>query len=188
MEPPVIAAVIALVGSILTLAGTVFMYWRGKALERRSINKAILAEVARLLRVVVPDHIKWKDKADPKYPLIRFSTPVYDKQVQNIGGLDDEIVALVVMFYGYLAYINALQKLRLQYIQAEKAHEFNEQYAKSLERLLGDFASRFDHAFDKYNINELPKSASEPNATLELTQAGQSAPPGGTAAGTGACS
>jgi hypothetical protein len=162
MGTPVIAAVIAPVGAILTVAGTIFLFWRGKALERRSINKAILAEVFRLLRVVVPDHAGWKGIEDPTYPLIPFSTPVYHEHVKNLGMLDDEIVALVVMFYGYLTYINSLQALRQQYIDAEKGGEFNGQYQESLDRLLEDFRNGFDQAFDSYNIKGLGNPRKEP--------------------------
>lgn len=155
METDVVVAVVVLVGSLLAVASSIFLFFRGKSFERRSTNKAILAEIHRLLTVVVIDHQRWKGKQDPKYPLIPFSTPVYQEHLKNIGGIDDDIVALVVKFYGYLGYINSLQALRDQYIKAEKGSEFNDQYDESLCRLRRDFRDKFDEAFRRYNITDL---------------------------------
>ena len=62
-------------------------------------------------------------------------------------------MALVVKFYGYLAYINSLQSLRQQYISAEK--DFDTQYEASLKRLLDDFGGKFDRRFAGYHIADL---------------------------------
>ncbi|HJZ94294.1 MAG TPA: hypothetical protein VKE40_25740 [Gemmataceae bacterium] len=151
MDPPVVAAVLTLAGSILTLAGAVFLFRRGKSLEKQSINRAILAEIHRLLEVV-KEHIDWKGRRDPKFPLIPFATPVYEKHLDNIGSLDDEIVTQVVRLYGFVAYLNALQALRQQYHDAGKSAEFAEQYESSLLRLVSDFEGKFDRAFERYRI------------------------------------
>jgi len=163
MEAGIIAALVALAGSILSVASAIFLFLWRKVLETRSTNKAILAEVYRLLQVVVPDHAAWKGKTDPKYPLIRFSTPVYRAHVKNIGRLDSKIVALVVEFYGYLAYINSLQALRPRYSTAGIDSEFNDQYQKSLNRLLEDFKGKFDVHFAKYNIEGSYRPAAAPD-------------------------
>jgi hypothetical protein len=144
-DPVVIAALIA-------LAATLGASWYDKYTEKKTTNKAILAEIHRLLEVV-SDHVRWEGRRDPKYPLIPFSMPVYTAHVKNIGWLDKDIVALVVKFYGYLGYINCLQPMREQYISAGK--DFNKQYEDSLNRLLDDFRNRFDLAFLKYNITDL---------------------------------
>jgi len=144
-DPVVIAALIA-------LAATLGASWYDKYVEKKTTNKAILAEIHRLLEVV-SDHVRWEGKRDPKYPLIPFSTPVYTEHVKNIGRLDKNIVALVVKFYGYLGYINSLQDMRDQYISA--GNDFNKQYDDSLKRLLDDFRDKFDLAFRKYNITDL---------------------------------
>jgi hypothetical protein len=153
MEPPVVAAVLTLAGSILTLAGAVFLFRRGKSLEKQSINRAVLAEIHRLLEVV-KDHIDWKGRRDPKFPLIPFATPVYEKHLDNIGSLDDEIVTLVVRLYGHVAYLNSLQGLRRQYDDAGKSAEFGEQYEGSLLRLVNEFGNKFDRAFERYRITD----------------------------------
>jgi hypothetical protein len=144
-DPAVIAALIA-------LAATLGASWYDKYTEKKTTNKAILAEIHRLLEVV-QEHVGWKGRRDPKFPLIPFSTPVYDEHVKNIGWVDKDIVALVVKFYGYLGYLNCLQRLREQYISAEK--DFNKQYDESLDRLLNNFDKKFDLALRKYNITDL---------------------------------
>ena len=133
-DPAVIAALIA-------FAATLGASWYDKYAEKKTTNKAILAEIHRLL-AVVQEHVDWEGRRDPKYPLIPFSTPVYTEQVKNIGWVHKGIVALVVKFYGYLGYINSLQSLREQYISAGK--DFDTQYERSLRRLLGDFEGKFD--------------------------------------------
>lgn len=159
------APVIALVGSILAVAGTVFLFWRDKLLEKKSINKAILAEVQRLLQVI-REHYDWPGRRDQRYPLIVFSTPVYHEHLKNIGHLDDDIVVLVVKFYGYLGYINVLQTLRPQYPSAaDKTPEFDKQYEQSLARLLQDYEGKFDQAFDRYNCKQ--EHRAPPNTPLQ---------------------
>jgi hypothetical protein len=152
VQPSVVAAIIALIGSLLTVAGTVYLFWRGKSAERRATNKAVLAEIHRLLCVVMPSHDRWPGKEDPAYPLIPFSTPVYREHLKNIGGLDDDLVELVVRFYGYIDYLNSLQALRAQYIAGGKTQEFNDQYKKSLSSVLTDFNGVFKKGFEQYGI------------------------------------
>jgi hypothetical protein len=144
-DPAVIAALIA-------FAATLGASWYDKYAEKRTTNKAILAEIHRMLEVV-RDHIHWEGRRDPKYPLIPFSTPVYTAHVENIGWIHKDIVALVVKFYGYLGYINSLQSAREQYISAGK--DFDKQYEDSLNKLLDDYRGKFDRRFEKYDITDL---------------------------------
>lgn len=150
-------ALIGLVGTIaaalIALASAVFVFWRGQALEKRATNKAILAEIYRLIEVVLPKHIEWPGRHDPNYPLIPFSTRVYDEHLKEIGSLDDDLVAPVVEFYGYLAYINALQSLRDEYKEHRNEEEFKKQYDDSLARLLRNFQGKFDQAFERYKLH-----------------------------------
>jgi len=87
------------------------------------------------------------------YPLIPFSTRVYDEHVKNIGSLDDDMVAPIVEFYGYLGYINSLQILRDQYKKHSNEREFEKQYDESLTRLLREFQTQFDQAFERYKLH-----------------------------------
>ena len=153
-DPAVIAALIA-------FAATLGASWYDKYAEKKNTNKAILAEIHRLLGVV-REHMGFKGRKDPKYPLIPFSTPVYTEHVKNIGWVHKDIVALVVKFYGYLGYINFLQGLRQQYISNGK--DFDTQYEVSLNRLLNDYGGKFDRRFAEYHIADLhpPEAAARP--------------------------
>jgi hypothetical protein len=157
MTPGITVALIGLAGtiaaSLIALTSAVFVFRRGQSLEKKATNKAILAEIHRLVKVVLPKHLQWSGRHDPKYPLIPFSTRVYDEQVKNIGSLDDDVVAPVVEFYGYLGYINSLQVLRDQYKKHSNEQEFEKQYDDSLSRLLRDFQTKFDHAFERYKLH-----------------------------------
>lgn len=151
------AALIGLVGTIaaalIALASAVFIFRRNLTIEKKATNKAILAEIHRLIKVVVPNHLRWNGRHDPNYPLIPFSMRVYDEHLKDIGSLDDDIVAPVVEFYGYLGYVNSLQPLREQYKKHGNEDEFAKQYDESLTRLLQDFQSRFDKAFQRYKLD-----------------------------------
>lgn len=54
--------------------------------------------------------------------------------------------------FRYLTVKACLQGMREQYISAGK--DFDEQYDRSLKRLLDDFRDKFDPAFQKYNITD----------------------------------
>jgi hypothetical protein len=134
-DPAVIAALIA-------FAATLFVSWYDKHTEKKNTNKAIRAEIHRLL-AVMKRHYDWAERRNPKFPLIPFSTPVYNENAKNIGWVHKDIVEEVVKFYGYLGYINALQTTRKDYISAGIGEEFNNQYERSLENLLRDFRGKF---------------------------------------------
>jgi len=157
MTPGITAALIGLAGTIaaalIALTSAVFVFRRGESHEKKAANKAILAEIYRLIKVVLPNHIQWPGRHDPKYPLIPFSTRVYDEHVKNIGSLDDDMVAPIVEFYGYLGYINSLQILRDQYKKHSNEREFEKQYDESLTRLLREFQTQFDQAFERYKLH-----------------------------------
>lgn len=129
-----------------------------KRLERESVSKALLAEIQRLL-VVVEEHSRywheWMEKKETqKHLLIPFSCDVYTKHVENLGLVDGKYVGSVVKFYGYLKFINSLQETRDKdnELHGNDPSSFDLTYARSLERLVGDFGKRFDDAFRRYGL------------------------------------
>jgi len=126
---------------------SVLVVFVNKWLEIRNTNTAVLAEVQRLLSVLDGHRAWWKscvEKGYTGYPLIPFTTPVFDLQAKNIGQIDSKMVAQIVRFYGYLKFVNALQVERDKYEKLGKLGEFDKQYLGVLERLWGDY----EHAFD----------------------------------------
>jgi acid phosphatase len=145
IDPAIVAAVIA----FLSAAGLFF--WQ-KWLERRSINRAILAEIRRILIVVRTHRDWWETRVhdeDTDHPLIPFSHDVYSKQVTNIGALTNRLVGRAVTFYGYLGFINSLQKARPKYIAKGKGAEFDKMYLGVLTTFLGDYEHAFDQDFER---------------------------------------
>jgi hypothetical protein len=143
---------IAVLTAILGLGS----YFVQKAAEARSTNRAILAEINRLLTVVKEHHAFWermvKSKTTSHHPLIPFSHVVYSGQVANVGVIHRKLVAEVVEFYGYVDYLNSLQALRGNYDAAGHEEEFNCMYLNSLERLLHDFEKVFENAVKEEGI------------------------------------
>ena len=138
IDPAIWAAVIAFVSAAF------LFFWR-KSSERRSINRAILAEIRRLLAAVERHRTCWLKKiadGDTNYPLVPFSHAVYSKQVANVGALKSRRVAKVVTFYGYLDFINSLQQTRPLY-GAQKTDEFNREYLEVVTNLLNDYKKVF---------------------------------------------
>lgn len=153
------AGIIAAIGSILAvlvsaLAG-VFLFYRGKSIERQMVNKAILAEIKRLL-AILPNHRDWlkecKISGNLDLPLIPFTTPIYDEHAKNIGMLDNEFVAKAASFYGYLQFLNALQKSRSDYLAVKKLQEFYDMYLRSLNTACDTYQKAFDGAFKLYEL------------------------------------
>jgi hypothetical protein len=133
-----------LIAELIALFGAVGLFLYRKHREKISINKAVRAEIRRLL-VIVPAHRDWweKTKNDADQILIPFSHAVYAKQVSNIGELDDALVEKAVEFYGYLDFLNDLQKTRDRYIEKNKFQEFNSLYGNSLNSFIKRFENRF---------------------------------------------
>lgn len=129
-----------------------------KRLERQSVTKSLLAEIQRLL-VVVEEHLghwrKWMEKRETqKHPLIPFSCDVYAKHIENLGLADHEYVGLIVKFYGYLKFVNSLQKTQSKDwgLHGNNPESFDYVYEASLKRLVNDFGNAFDGAFMKYGL------------------------------------
>lgn len=118
-----------------------------KIWEDWSINKAVQAEIDRLMEVIRRHRDFWQEcvanGTTSHHPLIPFRHVVYDKQVKNLGVIYGGKVDAVVRFYGYVDYLNDLQLLRKHYDNSENSSEFNEMYIGTLSRMLGLFKSTF---------------------------------------------
>jgi hypothetical protein len=142
--------------AILTAILGLGSYFVHKAAEARSTNRAILAEVNRLLAVVKEHRAFWEREVDAgttdHHPLIPFSHVVFNGQVANVGVIRRKLVAEVVEFYGYVDYLNSFQALRKDYIAAGHTGEFNKMYLRSMKRLLDDFEKVFASAVKQERI------------------------------------
>lgn len=141
VDPAIVAAFIAF------LSPFAVFFWR-KMSERRSINRAILAEIRRILTVVRRHHDWWAEqikKEDTNHSLIPFSHAVYSKQVANIGALKNRVVVRAVTFYGYVGFLNSFQAVRPEYIDVGKGAEFDKMYLDALT----SFLAHHEHAFDQ---------------------------------------
>ncbi len=151
LKPAVLAALIGVVAAFVR-------YFIIKNNERKSINRALLSEISRLLGVI-PAHRDWWVEAmkygDTDLPLINFTTDVYDVILKNWGKIDPSCVALAARFYGYVLYLNRLQAARVNYPRG-KEEKFNVSYLLTLDGLISKFNSKFDRVFKKFNV-ELPK-------------------------------
>lgn len=137
---------IQVVVPIITVVGGIVAYFLQRYLDDRSINKAILAEVNRLITAVRRHHDWWESLSEPKAePLIPFSYAVYKENVKNIGVLQRSLVGAVVQFYGYLQFINDVQSKRLRF---KKAADFEARYTSALKNFLDLFENRFDDEFE----------------------------------------
>jgi hypothetical protein len=151
MNAQAIATLVSLLGVV---TGITLFYW-GKRLERQSVNKAILAEIRRLIDVV-GRHKNWFEDCietgNTNLPLIPFSTPIYDEQAKNVGLLDPSVVANVANFYGYVQFLNSLQMSRVGYVAIDKLPLFVQMYLDSLETFCNVYRNAFDKAFSDYGV------------------------------------
>jgi hypothetical protein len=149
METQVVAAI---VGGLIAIAGAAVSYLYRTRHEKAVVNKAVLAEISRLL-FVLDHHEKWWrgciQSKNTNYPLIPFATDVYKEQTKKIGIIDESVIVHVVKFYGYVGYLNTLQSIRTQYASPT---DFDKQYLQSLETILADYGKVFGAAFKKYEI------------------------------------
>lgn len=124
--------------------------------ERKSFNKALLSEISRLLRVITR-HKKFWEKCikdgDTDLPFIGFSTDIYDSLVKDWKDVDHSFAASAASFYGYIEFLNRLQKSRAEY-PSEKLKIFNDIYLNSLEALNRDFKEKFNSAFTKFGVEQ----------------------------------
>lgn len=141
----------------ITAAGAIALYGIRRYTERSAVNKAILAEISRLLSILCGHKKLWferKAKGEQDFPLIPFSTDVYDKTITNMGDLDRGYVAEAARFYGTVKFLNSLQRARKKYVAGGKAALFEDDYGTGLERILKNYSTTFDPYFKKYNIRK----------------------------------
>jgi hypothetical protein len=139
--------IIQIVVPVITVVGGVVAYFIQKYSEKRAVNRAILAEVNRLITAVRRHHDWWiLQTARHSKPLVLFSYAVYKQQVTNVGVLRKNLVGAVVQFYGYIRFINNLQKTRKDF---ENAAEFEAIYTGALENFLELYENRFDKEFTR---------------------------------------
>jgi hypothetical protein len=127
-----------------------------KVYEKHSTNKAILAEIYRLLRVVAAHRDFWQrcveDGSTDRRPFIPFAYRIYSNQIQNIGVIRPGIVAKVVEFYGDIDFINAYQALKDPAVESGHLDEFNTAYIRFLSSILKQFEPAFKEEFKRLGI------------------------------------
>jgi hypothetical protein len=148
---PIYVAVIAGLFGLISFLFTKFI-------ERQSVTKALLAEIQRLLVVIREHHSHWtrwmENKETQKHPLIPFSSDVYSKNIDNVGLVNHKYVGLIVQFYGYLKFVNSLQKTQAKDIELHggSSESFDHIYQASLARMIKDFDNAFGKAFKHYHL------------------------------------
>jgi hypothetical protein len=154
MNAAVIPIYVAIIAGLFGLISFVITKW----LERRSVSKALLAEIQRLLVVIHEHHGHWtkwmENKETQKHPLIPFSSDVYAKNIESLGLVNRKYVGLIVKFYGYLKFVNSLQKTQAKDIELHggSSESFDHIYQASLARMIKDFENAFDKAFKHYRL------------------------------------
>jgi len=146
-----------LLAAILAFASAVGLFFIGKHLEHRSVNKAILAEIDRLIEIIARHEAWWDNCIEHRSyaarPLFPFSTDIYDKLASNIGVVDGAHVAQVARFFGYVKFLNAYQRQQRTFKDDPEAlTRFAWSYLGSLRTCLRDYDGAFDAAFMRYDI------------------------------------
>lgn len=137
----VMTALVAPAVAVLTWAIT-------RLLEARAIQQAVYAELVRLLGVVKSHQqvvLAWRSERVHDQPLVHFSTDVFDANKEAIGRLDRALVAEVVMAYGWIRFLNALQDARADYrsISTESTHKSgDDEFIKVYLDALAKFTAR----------------------------------------------
>lgn len=140
----------------ITAAVAVWRFYYERNTERRRINTALLAEIHRLVHDVIPWHWKWWVERispdDDKLPLIPFTTPIYDEHAKNIGFLDNDIVASVASFYGYIKFLSSLQASRVEYEKLGDLSEFGNLYGSALKTAFNVYKKDFQKPWENIGI------------------------------------
>ena len=148
----IINKIILLLPLILVLVGG-GKFWLLKNEERLTLNRAILSEIFRLF-LVLNSHLKWwlncVENNKTNLPLIQFSLDVHDTYLNKIANLDSQYIFNVVKFYGYIKYLNYLQKSKYKFSKKD-LNDFVSIYTNSLHGIL-EFEKEFSKAFKAYNI------------------------------------
>lgn len=144
---PLITAVIGAAAALVTVAFQ-------QRNERLAINRAILTEVSRIL-AVIHRHLEWwegcRTRGQVNVPLIEFSTAVYDKMTDKVGLIHPAHIATIVSFYGFVGFLNKVQKTADSYSDEDRLKEFAPFYSKTLGQV-EDFEPLLQSAFRKYRV------------------------------------
>ena len=103
--------------------------------EKATVTNALQSDVDRL-RDVLSGHLRWIEKPQfTELPLVAFDTALYDSYLAKIGMLEPSFAKKVVLFYGQLHFINALQQVRSGYYQVPQGKEtFLYTYSKAINK------------------------------------------------------
>jgi hypothetical protein len=152
-EWPSVASVIT---ALIAAAVALWSLWFQRRSERWAVNRAILAEISRLLDVI-NQHREWwirqSAAGDTNLPLMPFTIDVYDKLAGNLGSLYPKVVVDVVRFYGYVRFVNNFQQSRSEHVAEGKGGEFDTAYGKLLKKLLDAFHDAFEAEFSRYRVS-----------------------------------
>ncbi len=159
------------VAAVLTIVFAYVQYRVRKKDETDTINKVILAEISRLLHVLCLHRIWWaeciRDK-NTQMPLIPFSMDVYNNYLKNIGDLDASYASYGVSFYGYVKFLNSLQKAQSKYVGLNKRDVFDQNYLNAISKLVKEYHNTFDSAFEEYKVG---KPVMDPCCTIDSVKA-----------------
>jgi hypothetical protein len=161
-----VAIWVAIIGGLSSILTLFYKNWN----EARRVNIPIPAELQRLISVIEEHKSFWEKCVSARntgFPLIPFSTPVFDQHRKNLGRIDSDVVAEAVKFYGYLRFINSLQAERPNYTSGGKSKDFDQQYLKVLNRILTDFKGKFDDVFRRYGLFRQVFDPAPDNPALE---------------------
>ena len=105
--------------------------------ERATVTNALRSEIDRLT-VVLVGYQRWIEKPQSReLPLVAFETGLYDSHQDKIGTLESRFATKVVLFYGALHFINALQKVRADYYKVTDGDAYFERtYSKAIRKAL----------------------------------------------------
>lgn len=141
-----VASNLAVITALAAPAVAVLIWAITRFLETRAIQQAVYAELVRLLGVVKSHQqviLAWRAEEIHDQPVVPFSTDVFDANKQAIGRLDRALVAEVVMAYGWIRFLNALQEARDDYrsmsteaIPKTADDEFIKVYLDALEKFM----------------------------------------------------
>jgi hypothetical protein len=146
---------VAIITALLTAVSTVIAYFYQRWDNHATINRSLLTEISRLLAVIDSHYRWWKPcsaKEKIQMPLLPFTTDIYDQSIENIGSLNRDYASLIVGFYGYVRFLNNLQKAREGY--KKFPDKFSDHYTDAIEKLLQRYGTQCSIAFQHYNIQQ----------------------------------
>jgi hypothetical protein len=147
-----IAAIIA----IATFIVAIVKYFLDARTERQSIQIGFLVEIERLLSVIERHLAEYESF---KFgPLIPFTTDFYDKQIQNVGKIEQSLIPDVIRFYGMVKFLNQIQASRAGYLAKVTQETYDGFYTAAIRGFLGQFKAPFAAHFQRFGIAP-PKGA-----------------------------